>query len=264
MKKIAGGSRVAGFGLTTALAVLMVACGGGGATDVTAPTMAAANPLAGGWAGTSTSGNAVQSIILEDGRMWAIGGVVSSGVLFVNGLSRTTLQTSGSTLSASDLRSYSLAAGTSATGSLTGSFVIGTSLTATATLVGGAGTATINLAPAPATSYDYNTTATLAAVAGSWPGSFSNDTGTMLVTANGTFSATTSLGCRLSGAFTPRASGKNVYDITVSFGAAPCGLPNGSAAGNAIITNLTNGQHQLIVAVATLDGANGGVFFGQR
>ena len=220
--------------------------------------------MANGWAGTSTSGNAVQSIILEDGRMWAIGGVVSSGVLFVNGLSRTTLQTSGSTLSASDLRSYSLAAGTSATGSLTGSFVIGTSLTATATLVGGAGTATINLAPAPATSYDYNTTATLAAVAGSWPGSFSNDTGTMLVTANGTFSATTSLGCRLSGAFTPRASGKNVYDITVSFGAAPCGLPNGSAAGNAIITNLTNGQQQLIVAVATLDGANGGVFFGQR
>ena len=101
-------------------------------------------------------------------------------------------------------------------------------------------------------------------MAGNWPGSFTNDTGTLVVNANGTFSATTSVGCRLSGAFTPRASGKNVYDITVAFGAAPCGLPNGSAAGNAIITNLTSGQRQLTVAVTTADGANGGVFFGQR
>ena len=152
MKKIVDERRVVGLGLTTLLAALLVACGGGGGADTTAaPTVAVANPLAGGWAGTSTSGNTVQSIILEDGRMWAIGGVVSSGALHVNGLSRSTLQTSGSTLSASDFRSYNLAAGTSATGSLTGSFVAGTSLTATATLVGGAGTATVNLAPAPAT-----------------------------------------------------------------------------------------------------------------
>lgn len=265
MKKIVDERRVAGLGLTTLVAALMAACGGGGGADTTAaPAVVVANPLVGGWAGTSTSGNTVQAIVLEDGRMWAIGGVVSSGVFYVNGLSRTTLQTSGSTLSASDFRSYSFAAGTSATGSLTGSFVAGTSLTATATLVGGAGTATINLAPAPTTSYDYNTTATLAAVAGSWPGSFTNDTGTLLVAANGTFSATTSAGCRISGAFTPRASGKNVYDVTVAFGAAPCGLPNGSGAGNAIITNLMNGQRQISVAVATPDGANGGVFFGQR
>ena len=95
-----------------------------------------------------------------------------------------------------------------------------------------------------------------------WPGSFTNDTGTLVVNGNGTFSTTTSLGCRLSAAFTPRASGKNVYDITVTFGAAPCGLPNGSAAGNAIITNLTSGQRQLTVAVTTADGANGGAFSG--
>lgn len=82
--------------------------------------------------------------------------------------------------------------------------------------------------------------------------------------ANGTFSSTTSLGCKISGSVAPRASGKNVYDVTVNFGAAPCGVPNGSATGNAIITNLPSGARQLSVAVSSADFTNAGVFFGQR
>lgn len=142
------------------LCAVLSACGGGSGGSVTVE----ASPLAGGWAGTSTSGNTIQAIILETGRMWAISGVVSSGTLFVNGLNSATFQTSGAAITSSDLRVYIFSPPTSLTGSIAGTFVAGTSITATAT--GGGATSVFTLAPAPLTSYDYNAAATLAAVAG--------------------------------------------------------------------------------------------------
>ena len=246
-----------------ALTALLTACGGGGGSSDAGTTPATASPLAGGWEGTSSSGDGIQAMILEDGRIWAVSGTQASGVLFVNSLGRATLTTSGTAVSAGDLRAHDLATGTSVTGTLTGTFTAGTSITATVT-AGGA-SATMRLAPAAAAAYHYDTAATLTAVAGSWPGFFSNDTGTVVVSATGSFTTTTASGCTVSGAITPRASGKNVYDVTVSFGTAACGVPVGTTgAGNAIITNLTGGTRQLAVAVASSDGVNTGVFFGQR
>ena len=152
--------------------------------------------------------------------------------------------------------------GSAIAATLSGTFTAGTSITATVT-AGGA-SATVQLAPAAATTCNYDSAATLAAVAGNRPGFFSNDRGTVVVAANGSFTSTTSSGCSISGTVLPRASGKNVYDVTVTFGGAPCGIPNGTGADNAIITNLTGGTRQLAIAVATSDGANAGAFFGQR
>lgn len=122
----------------------------------------------------------------------------------------------------------------------------------------------LTLAPAPTANYNSDTPATLTAVAGSWPGLFTNSTGTLLVDANGTYSSTTSTGCNISGSTTPRASGNNVCDVSVSFGASPCPIPNRSGSGNALITLLAGGTHQLAVAVSMADASNVGVFFGHR
>ncbi len=248
-----------------ALASLLTACGGGGSSSdaVIVPPVTITSPLAGAWSGTSTSGNTVEAIVLEDGKLWAITGLMQSNVLYVNGLNRASLQTSGNSVTSSDLRAYNFATGTSLTGTLAGTFVAGTSLSATATASTGAASA-LTLAPAPAANYNYNTPATLAAIAGSWPGFFTNATGTLLVNANGTYSSTTSTGCNVSGAITPRASGKNVYDVSVNLGASPCPIPNGSGTGNALITLLADGSHQLTVAFSTADASNAGVFFGRR
>ncbi len=187
----------------------------------------------------------------------------TSGLLYVNALNRATLQTSGNNVTSSDLRAHNLTDGTSGTGTLAGTFVAGTSLTFVATAATGA-KATVTLAPPPTANFDYNTPATLAAVAGSWPGFFTNSTGTLLVNANGTYSSTTSTGCNVSGAITPRANGKNIYDLSINFGAAPCPLPNGSGSGHALVTLLADKTHQLTVVMATADGLNAGVFFGHR
>ena len=224
------------------------------------------SPVAGAWAGTSTSGNTLQAIILETGRMWAVAGVVSNGTLFVGGIDTATFQTNGGAITSSDLRAYNFAPVSFFTGSLAGTFVAGRSITATATATanGGVVTRVLTLAPAPLTAYDYNATATLAAIQGNWPGNFTNSTGTLAVNANGTYSSTTSLGCNISGLISPRASGKNVYDVTVNFGAAPCGVPNGSGTGIGIIENLTGGGRQLTLMINSSDLANAGVFIGQR
>lgn len=245
------------------LTALVAACGGGGGDSATVPVVAVASPLAGAWEGTSSSGDGLQAMILEDGRMWVVDGTQVSGTLFVSGLTRGTLTTNGTAVSAADLRMHDLGTGAVASGTLSGTFTAGTRITATVTA--GAASATVQLAPAAAATYNYDTAATLAAVAGNWPGFFSNDTGTVVVAANGSFTSTTSSGCSVSGTVLPRASGKNVYDVSVSFGTAACNVPVGtSAAGNAIITNLTGGVRQLAIAVSTSDGVNAGVFFGQR
>lgn len=245
------------------MTALLAAYGGGGGDSASVPVAAVASPLAGGWEGTSSSGNGVQAMILEDGRMWAVGGTQAAGTLFVNSLARGTLTTSGTAVSAADLRAHDLVTGAVASGTLIGTFKAGSRITATVT-AGGA-SATVQLVPAAAVSYNYESAATSAAVAGNWPGFFSNDTGTVVVAANGSFTSTTASGCSVSGTVLPRASGKNIYDVTVSFGTAACNVPVGtSAAGNAIITNLTGGVRQLAIAVSTSDGVNAGVFFGQR
>ena len=188
---------------------------------------------------------------------------ISSHCFWPDSLVRGTLTTKGTAVSAGDLRVHDLGTGTAVPGTLSGTFTAGISITATVT-AGGA-TANVQLAPTAAATYNYNGAATLAAVAGHWPGSFSNDTGTVVIAANGSFSSTTSSGCSISGTVLPRASGKNVYDVAVSFGTAACGVAVGTtAAGNAIITKLTGGVRQLAIAVATSDGVNAGVFFGQR
>jgi hypothetical protein len=53
-----------------------------------------------------------------------------------------------------------------------------------------------------------------------------------------------------SGTATPRSSGKNVMNVSVTFGAAPCALPGQTATGIAInYTIAATNQKQLIVAV---------------
>lgn len=243
---------------------LLSACGGGGSGGSATVTAVEASPVAGGWGGTSTSGNTVQAIILETGRMWAVAGVVSNGTLFVGGINTATFQTNGGAITSSDLRAYNFAPVSFLTGSVAGTFVAGTSITATATANGGLATSVLTLAPAPLTAYDYNAAATLSAIQGNWPGNFTNSAGTLAVNANGTYSSTTSLGCNISGLISPRASGKNVYDVTVNFGAAPCGVPNGSGTGIGIIANLTGGARQLTLMINSADLANAGVFIGHR
>ncbi|HRO61991.1 MAG TPA: hypothetical protein PK177_23015, partial [Burkholderiaceae bacterium] len=96
------------------------------------------------------------------------------------------------------------------------------------------------------TGYDYAQPAAPGQVTGSWPGFYRNgfEYGTVRITSSGAISATTSAGCAYTGTVVPRASGRNVFDVRISFGSAPCELPDGVATGIAIVVQEERSQHR--------------------
>ena len=77
-------------------------------------------------------------------------------------------------------------------------------------------------------------------------------------------SAVSSGGCRFTGTILPRPSGKNVFNVNIVFGAAPCLLASQSSAGIGVFIPSGPGRGQLTVLVT--DGARsvGEVAFGAR
>jgi hypothetical protein len=81
---------------------------------------------------------------------------------------------------------------------------------------------------------------------------------------DGTFDGTVAAGRIINGQFTPRASGKNVFDVRVNFGPAPCAVANQSATGHAMEFDLGGGVQQLIVAGTDASGNTGTLLLGVR
>lgn len=72
---------------------------------------------------------------------------------------------------------------------------------------------------------NYDTPAMLSAISGSWSiTELSGEDLALTVASSGAFTAASSLGCNFSGTVRPRASGKNVYNVALTFGPAPCEL----------------------------------------
>jgi hypothetical protein len=105
--------------------------------------------------------------------------------------------------------------------SATGTVVARSSINGTVTGPGGSEPFTLSY------SAGYESAPNRAALAGSY--SISSG-GTVTLNANGLFTGTPN-GCSVSGTLQADASGKNFYRVSISFGPAPCELPNGTATG---------------------------------
>ena len=235
---------------------VLVACGGGGSGgDDNAD-------IEGGYAATNSDGSSGSVLVLEDGTAWSIVGTESGDLLEVEALLRGPLSVSGSEVTSSTLRRYDFETSSTITGvGFSGIVTDSGAITATLTATGFDPVSTA-LAPIDPAVYNYDTAATLAAIAGTWTGFFSTgEEGDVVISAGGVVSSVTTSGCTISGTAAPRASGKNVYDVTVNFGPAPCALPNGSGSGVAIIASPAS-DPQLTVAVVSADRSLGAVFFG--
>ena len=57
---------------------------------------------------------------------------------------------------------------------------------------------------------------------------------------------------------------KNVLNISVTFGAAPCALPGQAMTGIALSYKTITNQTQLIVAAVDASKSNGAMFFARR
>ena len=218
----------------------------------------------GAYGGTLTGSlsNAVRLLILENGDFYGIYGTETSTQFRVAGLVQGRGASNNGTYVSSDIKDFGVIP--AASGVVTATY---DSINNTITGTGTSGSLTYGFSGGPiaGSTYDYDKAASLTTISGSWSTSSLSGEGVSLTVApNGSFTAISRLGCNFSGNVVPRASGKNVFDATVTFGPSPCILSGQSASGIAVTYPLTNGTTQLVVAAVDSTRTYGSILYGAR
>lgn len=248
--------------LTVVVLGLLAGCGGGGGGGAAPAPVVQPSSAEGVYQGTTSNGWSFDAIVLDDSSVWAIyGNSVNSGLAVTGVFTGAGSANSGTyTATTADFLSPG---STRVNGNLNANYVQGVSFNGSLT----EGNTTISVsAAAPVTSlYNYNTPAAQAAVSGTWNGSLlDGETATISVGSNGGLTGTSSLGCTFTGSVTPRPGGKNVFNVSVTFGSSPCAAANQTATGIALVYPIANGLTQIVAGLVTASGAEGSAFFAQR
>lgn len=181
------------------------------------------------------SGNThIDAVVLENDEYYAVYGRTSPSQFIVSnfihgtGISGATAFTSTNML---DFGPKPPAAPTA--GSLSAAYAPNVSMTGS--IVIPAGTIPLNGTKAAlAPFYDYAAPANLADVAGTWR--MNERTGNLatVVVNGGSFTGTSTTGCSFTGTLEPRAGNKNVFNATITYGAAPCAMAGQTVSGIAM------------------------------
>lgn len=243
-------------------AVALTACGGGGSTTDAANAGGSPEGVYGGTLTGSTS-SAFQMVILENGDLWALYGTQGASTFFVRGLIQGAGAWSQGNYTVAQARDFGFQPALA--GRLNGRFEDSTTKTISGTGSFAGTYITFSGGPIPGLLHRYDTPASLAATAGSWSlTAISGEVIALNVASDGRFSGASNTGCTLSGTLAPRPSGKNVFNITLTFGPAPCLLAGQGASGIALVAPLATGQSQLIVAATDAARSVGTAAFGVR
>jgi hypothetical protein len=192
-------------------------------------------------------------VVLDDATFWLaygrplVGPFRESG--FVQGSGTTTSSTR--TFTSTDARDFgdARAFGVGRTAPVTVTATYSTAPAITGSIVYDTGALLFDGAsPIPGTNYSYNTPASMQAVLGAWT-LVANDTVTTALTiaASGTITGTDLTGCSFTGSIAPRSSGRNVFNVTLTFGPAPCTVPLTTMTGIALAMPLTTGRTELLM-----------------
>lgn len=235
-------------------------CGGGGGDA--AP--AVSSPAEGIYSGTlSASTNTdFEMLILENGDFWTMYGVNSGSVFRVAGFVQGGSTASGGSLTSTNSKDFGFAPAVA--GTISASYNPAAK-TITGTASAGPQSVSFSGGPIPGSLYNYDTPATLAMLQGTWSlASLTGEGIALNVNASGAYTALSTQGCSFSGSITPRSSGKNVFNVSMSFGPAPCALAGQSASGIAVAYPITGGLTQLLVAAVDSSRTYGAAAFGTR
>lgn len=232
----------------TSVVLALSACGGGGGDS--APSV---NTAEGIWSGPVSTGYDVSLAVLENGEAW---GVYSSGNVIYGALYGTATG-SGTTFSASGT-DFNFLTNTTSNGTFSGTVAQKNSINATS-----GGGATIAL------SYNstYDTAASLASLAGTYSydgrtGAYSVNPGMVTINSNGAFSLSDS-GCTVTGQLTPRASGKNIYNSTMSF-VGTCVFPTGTSTSGVAYLDTSVSPNRFISLALTSSKDDGLILLGTK
>lgn len=247
------------------VALLMTGCGGSGSSSNSSST---AGQAQGVYFGTTSTGRAFESIILPNDKVYALYGPAQNEYLGVNaGVIDNTFWmdgfiagqgTSNNGIYTANATDYYYGGATAA--SVSASYTAGASFQGSYVETGSTATFTGSVP----SGFTFNTPAHLSDIVGAWSGAlYASGTGTASVNSNGTFAGSDNDGCSFSGTVNPDASGKNFFDVAVTFGPNYCAAANQTVQGVAVDYLLSNGvTRQLVVAVNS--GNNGTVFMASR
>jgi hypothetical protein len=212
---------------------------------------------------TGSSSSDFQVLVLESGEFYGLYGTnVSSSFAvagFVQGLGVS--DNSNNSFTSSNVRDFGFLP--SAASTLTSTYAASA---INGSLVTSGQTTTFNGArPSGTGSFDYNAAATLSSITGVWNlAVLGGGSAAVNIGAGGIFTGSTS-GCSFSGNITPRASGKNVFNISLTYGPAPCLAPATTGTGIALSYPVNNGNsQQLIIAGVNSTRTAGTALFGTR
>lgn len=238
--------------VAAALIFPLAGCGGGGsaagARFDSVTTTSSTTPAAtaeGLYAGTASNERYFNTLVLENNKYYIFYGGLAGDSFSVVGLITGTGQSANGSFTSTDAREFP-ALGVPLVGTLSGTFTPDINFSAVVTTRGTA--VTYPGATFPGTAYAYRTPARVADIAGAW--NMSTESGTpasLNISSTGTYIGA-SAGCDFSGTITPRASGKNVFDVTIRFGPSPCTLAGQTLTGHAVSYLQGSGKRQLLMA----------------
>ena len=210
---------------------------------------------------TGSSSPDFQLLVLENGDFYALYGTNSSAPFAVSGFIQGTGISDNGKFNSNNAIDF----GTSPITPLTvnTSYALETK-TISGTATTSRGVVGLSGGPIPNSQYVYSSAAQLSAVTGNWSTtSIDGSSVPLSIASNGTFSASNQ-GCTFGGTFVPRPSGKNVFDVAFRFGAAPCRLAGQPGSGIAIVSPVSGGKTQLLIAATNSSRSSGTAVFGTR
>ena len=220
--------------------------------DSVVSTLITQSTAEGFWSGKLNDTYDVDLAILEDGSTW--GYYFSHDILYGVVLGQTT--SSGTTMSGGGF-SFDVGSHTAFQGSFSGSFLKKTSMSLT-----------MNDGSKLVASYksDYDRAALLSNLAGTYNGFAVTAEGTstnvsVIIGADGKISAPSPF-CAAAGQATPRASGKNIFNVAVTFSGTSCDLGNGATASG--IAYYDSSSREVTVMAVNGSKTDGFVYFGSK
>jgi hypothetical protein len=233
---------------TTAL----TACGGGSGGGGGSQPVANQDPQ-GFWEGTSSSGYQIGTVILENGEFYGM--FSRNGIAY--GADYGTATVRGNTFSGT-LQEFYIPTRQVFSATISGSFTPKTTLTGTTTYSNGnvsTGTLTYNTA--------YDTPASLAQVTGTYTGNYYTGAPVNIsISSNGVVSGISNT-CNIGGTVAPRPTGKNVYNVNLTFSGSNCEPGVGTASGIGVL-NEVSGSTYLYTAGLNSSKTNGFFWIGRK
>lgn len=243
-------------------AALLAGCGGGGGGGSDSPsTPPPANAAEGVYEGDISNGLEHNTLVLENGQYYSLYGETINNVFYVYGFIQGTGTANNGSFSSTDLRDY-VSSGEVVSGILSASYTPDVSFNGS--IKEGSSTVTFTGAPLQGATYNYKTSANLSNIVGAWNmTSLQGEAVTLNIGSSGSFTGSSG-GCSFSGTLAPRSTGKNVFNVSLTFGGSPCLLPGQSASGIALEYMLPTSRRQFIIAGTNAARTSGTAFLGSR